>query len=82
MIITAIEAFPLRIPFKTGSKSDASAWGDRNLPAADLRRTSGIPIAAGENVSTLMDFERLLAAKDGGFGSTKPGQEGRRQPVA
>ena len=35
MIITAVETFPLRIPLKAGSKSDASAWGDRNLPAVD-----------------------------------------------
>jgi len=35
MIITRIEAFPLRIPFKAGSQSDASAWADRNLPAAE-----------------------------------------------
>src|SRR5882757_2818135 len=34
MIIAGIEAIPLRIPFKAGTKSDASAWGDRNLPAA------------------------------------------------
>ena len=34
-IITGIETIPLRIPFKAGSKSDASAWGDSNLPAAD-----------------------------------------------
>jgi L-alanine-DL-glutamate epimerase-like enolase superfamily enzyme len=35
MIITAIETFPLRIPLKAGGKSDASAWGDKNMPAAD-----------------------------------------------
>jgi L-alanine-DL-glutamate epimerase-like enolase superfamily enzyme len=35
MIITAIETIPIRIPFKAGNKSDASAWGDSNLPAAD-----------------------------------------------
>ncbi|WP_375787002.1 mandelate racemase/muconate lactonizing enzyme family protein [Bradyrhizobium sp. Pha-3] len=35
MIITAVETFPLRIPFRTGTRSDASAWGDSNLPAAD-----------------------------------------------
>ncbi len=35
MIITGIETIPLRIPFKAGAKSDASAWGDSNLPAAD-----------------------------------------------
>src|SRR5258707_11295012 len=35
MIIAGIEAIPLRIPFKTGAKSDASAWGDSNLAAAD-----------------------------------------------
>src|SRR5260370_26177972 len=31
-------AIPLRIPFKAGTKSDASAWGDSNLPAADSLR--------------------------------------------
>jgi L-alanine-DL-glutamate epimerase-like enolase superfamily enzyme len=35
MIIAKIETFPLRIPFKRGTKSDAAAWGDKNLPAAD-----------------------------------------------
>jgi L-alanine-DL-glutamate epimerase-like enolase superfamily enzyme len=35
MIITGIETVPLRIPFRPGTKSDASAWGDSNLPAAD-----------------------------------------------
>jgi L-alanine-DL-glutamate epimerase-like enolase superfamily enzyme len=35
MIITSVETVPLRIPFKAGTKSDASAWGDSNLPAAD-----------------------------------------------
>jgi L-alanine-DL-glutamate epimerase-like enolase superfamily enzyme len=35
MIVTAIESIPLRIPFRAGTKSDASAWGDSNLPAAD-----------------------------------------------
>jgi L-alanine-DL-glutamate epimerase-like enolase superfamily enzyme len=35
MIITGIETVPLRIPFKAGTKSGASAWGDSNLPSAD-----------------------------------------------
>jgi L-alanine-DL-glutamate epimerase-like enolase superfamily enzyme len=35
MIITAVETFPLRIPFRAGNKSDAPAWGGGNLPAAD-----------------------------------------------
>jgi L-alanine-DL-glutamate epimerase-like enolase superfamily enzyme len=35
MIIIGIETVPLRIPFKAGSKSASSAWGDSNLPAAD-----------------------------------------------
>ena len=35
MIIARIEAIPLRIPFKAGSRSGASAWGDSNLPVAD-----------------------------------------------
>ena len=38
-------------------------WPPENFAAlAELRRGSGIAIAAGENVSTLMDFERLMAA--------------------
>jgi L-alanine-DL-glutamate epimerase-like enolase superfamily enzyme len=35
MIITGIETLALRIPLRAGSKSDASAWGDKDLPAAD-----------------------------------------------
>jgi L-alanine-DL-glutamate epimerase-like enolase superfamily enzyme len=38
-------------------------WPPENYDGlAQLRRTCGIPIAAGENVSTPMDFERLMAA--------------------
>jgi L-alanine-DL-glutamate epimerase-like enolase superfamily enzyme len=35
MIIKRIECFPLRIPLKPGGRSDASVWGDKDLPAAD-----------------------------------------------
>ena len=35
MIIAGIETIPLRIPFRAGTKSASSAWGDSNLPAAD-----------------------------------------------
>jgi len=35
MIVTEIETVVLRIPVKSGSRTDAAAWGDRNLPAAD-----------------------------------------------
>ena len=35
MIITSVEPIPLRIPFKAGTKSASSAWGDSDLPAAD-----------------------------------------------
>ena len=39
-------------------------WPPENYDGlAQLRKTCGIPIAAGENSSTLMDFERLLAAE-------------------
>jgi L-alanine-DL-glutamate epimerase-like enolase superfamily enzyme len=43
---------------------------------AELRRTSGIPIAAGENVSTLMDFGRLIAAKAVDFVQPSPAKMG------
>lgn len=35
MIITSIETFPLRIPFRPGTQSAASAWGQKDLPAVD-----------------------------------------------
>jgi L-alanine-DL-glutamate epimerase-like enolase superfamily enzyme len=35
MIIARIETFPLRIPFKPGTRSAASAWGAKDLPAVD-----------------------------------------------
>jgi L-alanine-DL-glutamate epimerase-like enolase superfamily enzyme len=35
MIISKIETFALRIPFKLGTRAAASAWGDKGLPAAD-----------------------------------------------
>jgi L-alanine-DL-glutamate epimerase-like enolase superfamily enzyme len=35
MIISKVEAFPLRIPFKPGNRSESAVWGDKDLPAAD-----------------------------------------------
>src|SRR5215472_3664829 len=35
MIISKIEAFPLHIPFKRGTKSADAEWGDKDLPASD-----------------------------------------------
>ncbi len=35
MIISKIDTFPLRIPFKPGTQAAASAWGDKDLPTAD-----------------------------------------------
>ncbi len=35
MIIARIETFPLRIPFKPGTSSAASAWGPPGLAAVD-----------------------------------------------
>jgi len=52
-------------------------WPPENFDGlAELRRTSGIPIAAGENVYTLMDFERLLAAKAVDFVQPSPAKMG------
>jgi L-alanine-DL-glutamate epimerase-like enolase superfamily enzyme len=42
---------------------EESIWPPENYDGlAQLRRTCDIPIAAGENASTLMEFERLLGA--------------------
>src|SRR6266481_170033 len=43
---------------------------------AELRRTSGIRIAAGENVSTLMDFGRLMTAGAVDFVQPSPAKMG------
>ena len=52
MIIVRIDTFPLRIPFKPGTQGAASAWGDKNLPAADyLIALADVP--ATVNNSTL-----------------------------
>jgi L-alanine-DL-glutamate epimerase-like enolase superfamily enzyme len=52
-------------------------WPPENLDGlAALRKTGGIPIAAGENVYTLMDFERLLAAGAVDFVQPSPAKMG------
>ena len=43
---------------------------------AELRHTTGIPIAAGENVSTPMEFERLLAMQGVNFVQPSPAKTG------
>jgi L-alanine-DL-glutamate epimerase-like enolase superfamily enzyme len=52
-------------------------WPPENFGGlAELRRTSGIPLAAGENIYTLMDFERLLATKAVDFVQPSPAKMG------
>ena len=35
VIVTGIEAFPLRLPFKPSTRSAVSAWGPKGLNEAD-----------------------------------------------
>jgi L-alanine-DL-glutamate epimerase-like enolase superfamily enzyme len=52
-------------------------WPPENYDGlAQLRRACNIPIAAGENVSTLMDFERLMAAGAVDFVQPSPAKMG------
>ena len=52
-------------------------WPPDNFDGlAELRKSSGIPLAAGENVYTLMDFERLLAAGAVDFVQPSPAKMG------
>jgi L-alanine-DL-glutamate epimerase-like enolase superfamily enzyme len=52
-------------------------WPPENYDGlAQLRRTCGIPIAAGENVPALMDFERLMAAQAVDFVQPSPAKMG------
>lgn len=52
-------------------------WPPENFGGlAELRRTSGIPIGSGENVSTFMEFERMLAAGTVDFVQPSPAKMG------
>ena len=52
-------------------------WPPENFDGlAELRRTTGIPTSAGENVSTLMEFERMLAARAVDFVQPSPAKMG------
>src|SRR6266850_1587851 len=52
-------------------------WPPENFDGlARLRREAGIPIAAGENVSTLMDFQHLLRAGAVDFVQPSPAKMG------
>jgi L-alanine-DL-glutamate epimerase-like enolase superfamily enzyme len=52
-------------------------WPPENYSGlAQVRRKAGIPIAAGENASTLMDFQHLLEAKSVDFIQPSPAKMG------
>ena len=52
-------------------------WPPENYSGlARIRREGGIPIAAGENASTLMDFQHLLEAKAVDFIQPSPALRG------
>jgi L-alanine-DL-glutamate epimerase-like enolase superfamily enzyme len=56
---------------------EEAIWSPENYDGlADLLRTCGIPIAAGENVHTLMDFERLMKAGAVDFVQPSPAKAG------
>jgi L-alanine-DL-glutamate epimerase-like enolase superfamily enzyme len=52
-------------------------WPPENFEGlAEFRRTAGIPIAAGENASTLVEFDRLMAAGAVDFVQPSPAKMG------
>lgn len=52
-------------------------WPPENFDGlAELRRTTGLPISAGENVSTLLEFKRMLAAEAVDFVQPSPAKMG------
>ena len=54
-------------------------WPPENYDGlAELRRTEGIPLASGENVGTLMEFDRLLRAGAVDFVQPSPVKMGGR----
>lgn len=63
-------------PFNLGWLEEP-VWPPENyLGLARVRREGGIPIAAGENASTLMDFQHLLEAKAVDFIQPSPAKMG------
>jgi L-alanine-DL-glutamate epimerase-like enolase superfamily enzyme len=52
-------------------------WPPENFDGlAELRRTTGIPVSSGENVSTLLEFERILATHAVDFIQPSPAKMG------
>lgn len=52
-------------------------WPPENFEGlAELRRTTGIPVSSGENVSTLLEFERMLATHAVDFIQPSPAKMG------
>ncbi|MGY4418196.1 L-alanine-DL-glutamate epimerase-like enolase superfamily enzyme [Bradyrhizobium sp. JR6.1] len=51
-------------------------WPPENFDGLAIVRASGMPTAAGENVYTLMDFERLFAANAVDFVQPSPAKMG------
>jgi L-alanine-DL-glutamate epimerase-like enolase superfamily enzyme len=52
-------------------------WPPENFAGlAELRRTAGIPISSGENASTLIEFEHMLATKAVDFIQPSPAKMG------
>lgn len=52
-------------------------WPPENFDGlAELRRTTGVPISAGENASTLLEFERMLDAGAVDFVQPSPAKMG------
>ena len=62
-IITGIEAFPVCVPYKTGRKSDASAWGDRELPAANSLLVKVTPDSGLEGWGGAFGLRAVASAK-------------------
>jgi hypothetical protein len=63
MIIGKIETFPRRIPFKPGNHVTASAWGDKDLPAADSLLVKVTTDEGLEGWSETFGFRAVSSAK-------------------
>jgi len=64
MIISQIETFPLRIPFKRGGTSAApTAWGGKDLPAADSLLVKVTTDQGLEGWGEAFGFRTVMSAK-------------------
>jgi hypothetical protein len=72
MIIESIEAIPLSIPFKPGSRSAAGTWGDKNLRAFDSLLELFRPVVSTSIVLCALTFLLIAVSAQAADNTSEP----------